>query len=111
MPKISEDIVRAVTDAAKIEDIVGDFVKLRKSGVNMTGCCPFHDDHNDGNFIVRPSTLSIGAPGRNTYHCFVCMRSKEGGGPVDFLMKAENASLSLAMPLRAAFLSSPILFS
>ena len=29
MPKISEDIIRAVTDAAKIEDVVGDFVTLR----------------------------------------------------------------------------------
>lgn len=92
MPKISEDVVRAVTDAAKIEDVVGDFVTLRKAGVNLTGICPFHDDQNDGNFIVRPSTLSVGAPGRNTYHCFVCMRAKEGGGPVDFLMKAQRMS-------------------
>ena len=92
MPKISDDIIRAVTDAAKIEDVVGDFVTLRKSGVNLTGICPFHDDKNDGNFIVRPSTLSPGTAGRNTYHCFVCMRTGEGGGPVDFLMKAENMS-------------------
>jgi len=92
MPKISDDIIRAVTDAAKIEDVVGDFVTLRKAGVNMTGICPFHDDKHDGNFIVRPSTLSPGTAGRNTYHCFVCMRNGEGGGPVDFLMKAENMS-------------------
>jgi hypothetical protein len=58
MPKISEDVIRAVTDAAKIEDVVGDFVTLRKAGVNMTGICPFHDDKHDGNFIVRPSTIS-----------------------------------------------------
>lgn len=90
MPKINDDIVRAVTDAARIEDIVGDFVHLRKAGVNFTGICPFHDDQHDGNFIVRPSTLSPGTPGRNTYHCFVCMRSGEGGGAVDFLMKAEH---------------------
>lgn len=89
MPKISEDVVRAVTDAAKIEDVVGDFVTLRRAGVNMTGLCPFHDDENDGNFIVRPSTLSIGAPGRNTYKCFVCDAK---GGPVQFLMEAERMS-------------------
>ena len=71
MPKISEDIIRAVIDEAKIEDIVGDFVDLRKVGVNMTGLCPFHDDKNDGNFIVRPSTLSYDRPGRNSYKCFV----------------------------------------
>ena len=89
MPKISEDVVRAVTDAAKIEDVVGDFVTLRKAGVNLTGLCPFHDDENDGNFIVRPSTLSIGATGRNTYKCFVCGAK---GGPVNFLMEAEKMS-------------------
>ena len=89
MPKINEDVIRAVTDAAKIEDIVGDYVKLRKSGVNMTGCCPFHDDHNDGNFIVRPSTLTVGTTGRNTYKCFVCGAK---GGPVQFLMESEKMS-------------------
>lgn len=89
MPKISEDIVRAVTDAAKIEEVVGDFVDLRKAGVNMTGLCPFHDDKTDGNFIVRPSTLSQGRPGRNSYKCFVCGAK---GGAVNFLMEAERMS-------------------
>ena len=92
MPKIPDDVIKRVIDRAKIEDVVGDFVTLRKAGVNMTGICPFHDDQHDGNFIVRPSTLSPGTAGRNTYHCFVCMRTGEGGGPVDFLMKAEGMS-------------------
>ena len=86
MPKISDDIIRAVTDAAKIEDVVGDFVTLRKAGVNMTGICPFHDDKHDGNFIVRPSTISEERHG-NTYRCFVCDAK---GGPVQFLMNAEH---------------------
>ena len=86
MPKISDDVIRAVTDAAKIEDVVSDFVTLRKAGVNMTGLCPFHDDKNDGNFIVRPSTISEKSHG-NTYRCFVCDAK---GGPVQFLMKAEK---------------------
>ena len=89
MPKISEDVIRAVTDAAKIEEVVGDFVTLRKAGVNMTGLCPFHDDQTDGNFIVRPSTLSQGRPGRNSYKCFVCGAK---GGAVNFLMEAERMS-------------------
>ena len=86
MPKISEDIIRAVNNVAKIEDVVSDFVKLRKSGVNYTGICPFHDDKHDGNFIVRPSTVSE-ARGGNTYRCFVCDKK---GGPVQFLMDAER---------------------
>lgn len=86
MPKISDDIIRAVTDAAKIEDVVGEFVHLRRSGVNLTGICPFHDDQHDGNFIVRPSTISEKNHG-NTYRCFVCDAK---GGPVQFLMNAER---------------------
>lgn len=86
MPKINDDIIRAVTDAAKIEDVVRDFVPLRKAGVNFTGICPFHDDKHDGNFIVRPSTTSVGG---NTYKCFVCDAK---GGPVQFLMNAERMS-------------------
>ena len=89
MPKISDDVIRAVQDAAKIEDVVSDFVTLRRAGVNLTGLCPFHNDKHDGNFIVRPSTVSKFA---NTYHCFTCMGVGEGGGPVDFLMKAEHMS-------------------
>jgi len=84
MPKISDDVVRAVTEAAKIEDVVGDFVTLRKAGVNMTGICPFHDDQHDGNFIVRPSIIKNKG---NTYRCFVCDKK---GGPVQFLMEAEH---------------------
>ena len=89
MPKIPDEVVKRVIDRAKIEDVVGDFVTLRKAGVNLTGLCPFHDDKTDGNFIVRPSTVSA-KRGGNTYHCFVCMRRGEGGGPVDFLMKHER---------------------
>ena len=91
MPKIPDEVVKRVIDLARIEDVVGDFVTLRKAGVNLTGLCPFHDDKTDGNFIVRPSTIPE-KRGGNTYHCFVCMRRGEGGGPVDFLMKHERLS-------------------
>ena len=86
MPKIRKDVIQTVIDRARIEDVVGDFVKLRKAGVNMTGICPFHNDKHDGNFIVRPSTISE-AKGGNTYKCFACNAK---GGPVQFLMNAEN---------------------
>ena len=88
MPKIPDEVVRRVLDRAKIEDIVGDFVTLRKAGVNMTGICPFHDDQHDGNFIVRPSSIAEKNHG-NTYRCFVCDAK---GGPVQFLMAHERLS-------------------
>jgi hypothetical protein len=89
MPKIPDDIIRRVQDAAKIEDVVSDCdVTLRKAGMNLTGLCPFHDDKHDGNFIVRPSTVPE-KRGGNTYRCFVCDKK---GGPVTFLMEHERLS-------------------
>lgn len=88
MPKIPDDIVRRILSIAKIEDVVGEFVKLNKAGVNLTGLCPFHDDKHDGNFIVRPSGIDE-SKGGNTYKCFVCDAK---GGPVKFLMEHEQLS-------------------
>ena len=88
MPKIPDDIVKRITDIARIEDVVSDFVTLRKAGVTLTGLCPFHDDKHDGNFIVRPSSIPEARHG-NTYRCFVCDAK---GGPVQFLMAHERLS-------------------
>jgi hypothetical protein len=88
MPKIPDDVVKRVIDRAKIEEVVGDFVTLRKAGVNLTGLCPFHDDKHAGNFIVRPSSIPEARHG-NTYRCFVCDAK---GGPVQFLMAHERLS-------------------
>ena len=107
MPKIPDEVVKRVIDRAKIEDVVGDFVTLRKAGVNLTGLCPFHDDRTDGNFIVRPSTVSA-KRGGNTYHCFVCMRRGEGGGPVDFLMKHERMTFPDAIRWLGKKYSEPV---
>jgi hypothetical protein len=86
MAKIPDDVIKAVLDATKIEDVISDFVTLRKAGVNLTGICPFHDDQHDGNFIVRPSSISP-ERGGNTYRCFAC---EAKGDTVKFLMDHEN---------------------
>ena len=88
MPKIPDEVVKRVIDRAKIEEVVGDFMTLRKAGVNLTGLCPFHDDKHAGNFIVRPSSIPENRHG-NTYRCFVCDAK---GGPVQFLMAHERLS-------------------
>ena len=107
MPKIPDDIIRRIQDIAKIEDVVSDFVTLRKAGVNLTGLCPFHDDRHTGNFIVRPSTIPA-SRGGNTYHCFVCMRKGEGGGPIDFLMRHERLSFPDAVRWLGKKYSEPV---
>ena len=75
---IDRATVDKIIDAAKIVDVVGEFVTLRKSGVNYKGLCPFHDDKNPS-FMVSPA--------KNICHCFVCGK---GGTPAGFLMEHEQ---------------------
>ena len=86
MPKIPDEIVKRVQDAADIVKVVGESVKLRKAGVNLTGLCPFHDDRHDGNFIVTPKGSRKHG---NQYHCFVCGAH---GNSLDFLQKHDGLS-------------------
>ncbi len=82
---IDRATVDKIIDAAKIVDVVGEFVTLRKSGVNYKGLCPFHDDKNPS-FMVSPS--------KNICHCFVCGK---GGTPAGFLMEHEQISYPEAL--------------
>ena len=72
--------VDKILDAANIVDVVSDFVTLKRSGANLKGLCPFHDDRTPS-FIVSPA--------RNYCKCFAC---GEGGSPVGFIMKHEQLS-------------------
>lgn len=82
---ITEESVREVIDTARIEDVVGDFVNLRRRGQNMIGLCPFHNEKTPS-FNVNPA--------RNIYKCFGC---GEGGDPVKFLMTLEQLSFPEAI--------------
>ncbi len=82
---IDRATVDKIIDAARIVDVVGEFVTLRKSGVNYKGLCPFHDDKNPS-FMVSPS--------KNICHCFVCGK---GGTPANFLMEHEQISYPEAL--------------
>ncbi|MEL7160418.1 MAG: DNA primase, partial [Bacteroidota bacterium] len=87
---IKEESVREVIDTARVEDIVGDFVNLRRRGQNMIGLCPFHNEKTPS-FNVNPA--------RNIYKCFGC---GEGGDPVKFLMTLEQLSFPDAIRRIAA---------
>lgn len=67
-----------IFDAAKIEEVVSDFVSLRKRGVNYVGLCPFHDDKTPS-FYVSPS--------KGICKCFACGK---GGNSVNFIMEHEQ---------------------
>ena len=87
---IKEDSVREVIDMARVEDIVGDYVNLRRRGQNLIGLCPFHGEKTPS-FNVNPA--------RNIYKCFGC---GEGGDPVKFLMTLEQLSFPDAIRKIAA---------
>ena len=69
------DQVRAAADIVKI---VGDYVKLRKSGANYTGLCPFHQEKTPS-FAVHPI--------KQIFHCFGCGK---GGDVFKFVMEMDG---------------------
>lgn len=70
--------VREILDAVRIEEVIEDFVALRKRGVNLIGLCPFHHEKTPS-FNVNPT--------RNIFKCFGCGK---GGDAVTFLMEHES---------------------
>jgi DNA primase len=77
---ISQYTIDKVLEAAKIEDIVGDFVSLKKAGSNLKALSPFTDEKTPS-FIVSPAK-----------NIFKCYSSGMGGSPVKFLMESEGMS-------------------
>ena len=63
-----------------IEDVVGQYVTLKRSGANMFGLCPFHGE--------KTASFSV-APDKGIYYCFGCHK---GGGPINFMMELEGLS-------------------
>ena len=77
---IDRSTIERIIDAAKVEEVVSDFVALRKRGINLLGLCPFHDEKTPS-FIVSPA--------KNIWKCFGCGK---GGNPVHFIMEHEQLS-------------------
>lgn len=75
---ISKETIAKIVDAARIEDVVGDFVSLRKRGSNLIGVCPFHKEKTPS-FNVSPA--------RNIFKCFGCGKA---GDAVRFVMEHEH---------------------
>ena len=63
-----------------IEEVVGQYVSLKRSGSNLFGLCPFHGE--------KTASFSV-APDKGIYYCFGCHK---GGGPVNFMMEMEGLS-------------------
>ena len=79
---ISRQSVDAVIHAAQIDEVVGDYIALKKRGSNLLGRCPFHDEKSPS-FHVTPS--------KGFFHCFGCQAS---GDVIAFLMKIDHLSFT-----------------
>ena len=77
---IPKETIERIYAAAKIEEVVSDYVTLRKRGANLIGLCPFHNEKT-GSFTVSPS--------KGIYKCFGCGAS---GHAVGFIMEIEQCS-------------------
>lgn len=75
---IKRHSIEKVLDTAQVDEVVGEYVDLKRRGVNLIGLCPFHNEKTPS-FTVSPT--------KNIYKCFGCGK---GGNPVNFLMEHEG---------------------
>ncbi|OBG35652.1 DNA primase [Mycolicibacter heraklionensis] len=88
--RISDRDIAAIRERVRIEDVVGDYVQLRRAGADsLKGLCPFHNEKSPS-FHVRPN--------HGLFHCFGC---GEGGDVYAFVQKIEHASFVEAVELLA----------
>ena len=87
---INEEDLATVRERTRIEDVVGSYVTLRRTGGgSLTGLCPFHDEKTPS-FHVTPA--------RGFWHCFGC---GEGGDAINFIQKINHVSFAEAIEFLA----------
>ncbi len=74
---INKEDIDKIFEAARVEEVVGDYVTLKKRGANLIGLCPFHDEKTPSFYV---------SPAKGIYKCFGCGK---GGHAVNFLMDKE----------------------
>ena len=77
---IPKETVQKILDTARVEEVVGDFVTLRKRGADLWACCPFHGEKTPSFHVI---------PSKGQYYCFGCHK---GGSAVGFIMDYEHLS-------------------
>lgn len=82
---IAQDTVQKILDTARIEEVVGEFVHLKKRGANLLGHCPFHNEKTPS-FTVSPA--------KGIYKCFGCGAA---GSSVSFVMEHEQMTYPEAL--------------
>ena len=82
---IPKETVDQILDTARIEEVIGDFVTLKRRGSSYVACCPFHNEKTPS-FHVTPS--------KGIYKCFGCGKA---GSAVGFVMEYEHMTYPEAL--------------
>ena len=77
---IPQETVQKILDTARVEEVIGDFVTLRRRGADLWACCPFHGEKTPSFHVI---------PSKGQYYCFGCHK---GGSAVGFIMDYEHLS-------------------
>ena len=85
MSKISANIIDKIMQASQIEEVIGEFVNLKRAGSNLKGLSPFTDEKTPS-FVVSPAK-----------QIFKCFSTGKGGSVVTFLMEKEHFSYPEAL--------------
>jgi DNA primase len=93
---IPQAIIDKIFDVAPIEEVVGEYVTLKRAGANYKGLCPFHDD--------KSPSMSV-SPSKGIFKCFSC---QQGGNVFQFVMEHEGLSYPLAIKHLADKYNIPI---
>lgn len=86
---LDQTTIDRINDAAHIQDVVSDYVTLRKRGANLIGLCPFHNE--------KTPSFSV-SPAKGIFKCFGCGK---GGNSVHFIMEHEQISYYEALKFLA----------
>ncbi len=82
---ITQETIERAKNTMRIEEVVSDYITLRRRGANLIGLCPFHEE--------RTPSFNVNPP-RGIYKCFGC---GESGNAIGFVMKMENCSFTEAV--------------
>jgi len=93
---IPKETIEKIFETARIDEVVGEFITLKKRGVNYIGLCPFHNEKTPS-FTVSPA--------KGIYKCFGC---SAGGNSVNFVMEHEHMSYPEALRFLAKKYNIPV---
>ena len=87
---LPQEFLQELKARCNIEDVISQYVQLKRAGSNLVGCCPFHSERTPSFTVFRNN---------ENFYCFGC---GAGGDVITFTMKMENVDYMTAIEHLAA---------